>query len=135
MHYLFARTNDETNIKGPYFLSTSRYFQLFSRYGNPCYIIYKYKYKYIRNKISFLSSIGIWTCSWCVIKSAITPFGRYRIWSRDKLHVHIPMLLKKWYFIFYIFIFILIYDNTWVFADLSNHLSTRIMVLWYSSHH
>ena len=35
--------------------------------------------------------IWIWTCSWYVIKSKI------RIWSRDQLHVHIPMQLKKRY--------------------------------------
>ena len=28
MHYLFARTNNETDIQRPYFLSTSHYFDL-----------------------------------------------------------------------------------------------------------
>ena len=36
MHYLVARINDETNIKGLYLWSTRRYLgQLFKSYGNP----------------------------------------------------------------------------------------------------
>ena len=39
----------------------------------------------IRNKISFFEVHWDMNCSWYVIKSTITPFGRYRIWSRDQL--------------------------------------------------
>ena len=72
MHYLFARTNDETNIKGSYFLSTSRYLgQLFSRYGNPCNIINKYIFFELP-----------WDMNMQLVRDQIyyiTPFGRYRI--------------------------------------------------------
>ena len=53
MHYLFARTNNETNIQGLYFLSTRRYLgQLFKSYGNPVKSLMSMNIN-IRNKISF----------------------------------------------------------------------------------
>ena len=47
MHYLFARTNNETNIQGLYFLSTRRYLcQLFQNLWKPTNIINQNEYKY-----------------------------------------------------------------------------------------
>ena len=59
MNYLFARTNNETNIQGLYFLSTHRHLgQLFESYGNPVISQISMNIN-IRNKIS---------CSWYVNK-------------------------------------------------------------------
>ena len=86
MHYLFARTNNETNILGLYFLSTRRYLgQLFKSYGN-LVISYISMNINIRNKISFFEVHWDMNMQFrYVIKSTITPFGCYRIWSRDQL--------------------------------------------------
>ena len=64
MHYLFARTNNETNIQGLYFLSTRRYLgQLFKSYGNPVISLISMNIN-IRNKISFFEEHWDMNCSW-----------------------------------------------------------------------